>query len=123
MYDSFAMGWMPGRLPEAQYYATTVTEEERDILLKLHEGRTWQDSLVSSHLSQTQMVLNVVDEGIWNILAICDEQFIVQGRYYALLTQKEQELIKNLKSRAVISLEAENYFTDDYLVYQQKTNQ
>jgi hypothetical protein len=123
MYDPFTMGWMPESLPGVAYYAASVTAEERDILLKLHEGRAWHDTMLSSYLPQTQMVLNVVEDGTWNYIALRDEGYIVKDRYYAVLTQKEQEVIKNIKNRATISLEAENYFTDDYLVYQQKTKQ
>ena len=119
MYDPFTMGWMPESLPGIAYYAASVTAEERDILLKLHEGRAWHDTMLSSYLPQTQMVLNVVEDGTWNYIALRDEGYIVKDRYYAVLTQKEQEVIKNIKNRATISLEAENYFTDDYLVYQQ----
>lgn len=123
LYDPITMGWMPESLPGVAYYAAPVTAEERDILLKLHEGRAWHDTMLSSYLPQTQMVLNVVEDGTWNYIALRDEGYIVKERYYAVLTQEEQEVIKNIKNRAAISLEAENYFTDDYLVYQQKTKQ
>ena len=123
MYDPITMGWMPESLPGVAYYAAPVTAEERDILLKLHEGRAWHDTMLSSYLPQTQMVLNVVEDGTWNYIALRDEGYIVKDRYYAVLTQEEQEVIKNIKNRAAISLEAENYFIDDYLVYQQKTKQ
>ena len=121
MHDPITMGWVPESLPEAAYYAVAVTAEERDVLLKLHEGRAWHSVRTCSYLPQSQMLLNVVVNGTWNYFSLRDDGCIVKDDQYAILTQEEQALIRKLKERATISLEAENYFTDDYLVYQQKT--
>jgi hypothetical protein len=69
------------------------------------------------------MTLNVVVDDSWNFFSLNDDSYIMKGQDYALLTQEEEELIKTLKSRAALSDEAQNYFTDDWLVYQQMTKQ
>ena len=113
--------WGAPNLEGAKYYAVPVTAEERDTLLKLEEGRVWQDTRLSSSLPASHMTMNVVVDGSWNFFSVNDDGCIVKGIYYAMLTQEEEDLIKILKNRAYETTEAQNYFTDDYLVYQQKT--
>lgn len=115
--------WGAPNLEGAKYYAIPVTAEERDTLLKLEEGRVWQDTRLSSSLPASHMTMNVVVDGSWSFVSLNDDRYIVKERYYAVLTQEERDFIKALKSRAFETTDAQNYFTDDYLVYQQKTKQ
>lgn len=115
--------WGAPNLEGAKYYAIPVTAEERDTLLKLEEGRVWQDTRLSSSLPVSHMTMNVVVDGSWNFFSVNDDRYIVKERYYAVLTQEERDFIKALKSRAFETTDAQNYFTDDWLVYQQKTKQ
>lgn len=115
--------WGAPNLEGAKYYAVPVTAEERDTLLKLEKDRVWHDTRLSSYLPASHMTLNVVVDDSWNFFSLNDDSYIMKGQDYALLTQEEQELIKTLKSRAALSDEAQNYFTDDWLVYQQMTKQ
>lgn len=115
--------WGAPNLEGAKYYAIPVTAEERDTLLKMEEGRVWQDTRLSSSLPASHMTMNVVVDGSWNFFSVNDDRYIVKERYYAVLTQEERDFIKALKSQAFETTYAQNYFTDDYLVYQQKTKQ
>lgn len=115
--------WGAPNLEGAKYYAIPVTAEERDTLLKLEEGRVWQDTRLSSSLPVSHMTMNVVVDGSWNFFSVNDDRYIVKERYYAVLTQEKRDFIKALKSRAFETTDAQNYFTDDWLVYQQKTKQ
>ena len=121
--ENTGLYWGAPNLEGAKYYAVPVTAEERDALLKLEEGRVWHDTRVSSYLPASRMSLNVVVDDSWNFFSVNDDRYIMREHYYAVLTQEEQDFIKSLKNRAYETAEAQDYFTDDYLVYQQKTKQ
>lgn len=116
----------PNFLPNAemsyQDYAAPVTSEEKNILLGLVNDRLWLDTaLVSSNLTPYGIVNVVTDDG-WNIIALCEDGILTKQGYSAF-SSEEYALIAELKNRLTHSNEARNYFTDDYLVYQQKTKQ
>jgi beta-lactamase regulating signal transducer with metallopeptidase domain len=103
-----------------EYYAAPVTKEEWELLWNItQKSRAWQDSVTSSTLLYPTMDFVVLQHGSWWPFSISGDQYIVKGQKFSLLTQTEQELLKNLKSRAYASLQAREYFPNDYLVYQQ----
>lgn len=103
-----------------EYYAAPVTKEEWELLCNItQKSRAWQDSVTSSTLLYPTMDFIVLQNGSWWPFAISGDQYIVKDKKYSLLTQEEQELVKDLKERAYESNEAKSYFPKDYWIEQQ----
>ena len=102
-----------------EYYAAPVTKEEWELLCNItQKNRAWQDSVTSSSLLYPTMDFIVLQHGSWWPFSISGDQYIVKGQKFSLLTQTEQELLKNLKARAYASLQAREYFPKDYWMVQ-----
>lgn len=110
-------------LHSMSYGEVLVTAEDREFLLNIEQNRVWHDVRVSSYIPPRSRVFNVVVDGKWNIFTLYGDSMILKDGYYAHLTQEERDRIKVILNWGHQSTEAENYFTDDYLVYQQKTKQ
>ena len=103
----------------AEYYAAPVTKEEWELLWNItQKSRAWQDSVTSSSLLYPTMDFVVLQHGSWWPFSISGDQYIVKGQKFSLLTQTEQELLKNLKDREYASLQAREYFPKDYWMVQ-----
>ena len=103
----------------AEYYAAPVTKEAWELLWNItQKSRAWQDSVTSSSLLYPTMDFVVLQDGSWWPFSISGDQYIVKGQKFSLLTQTEQELLKNLKARAYASLQAREYFPKDYWMVQ-----
>ena len=99
----------------AEYYAAPVTKEEWELLRNItQKSRAWQDSVTSSTLLYPTMDFVVLQDGSWWPFSISGDQYIVKEKMYSLLSQPEQELLKNLKDREYASLQAREYFPKDY---------
>lgn len=110
--------------PHEEYYSEVlVTAEDREFLLNIEQKRVWHDVRLSSYIPPRSRVFNVVVDGKWNIFTLYGDGMILKDGYYTILTQEEKDRIKVIINWGNQSSEAENYFTDDYLVYQQKTGQ
>ena len=112
-------------LPNEQkisYYSAEVKDQEQDILQGLAGDRNWQDPALMSNIGAWKGAVNIVAEGKWTILTLYSGG-IMTHKGFSPFTQEEKELMDALVERAELSQEAENYFTDDWLVYQQKTKQ
>ena len=109
--------------PEEYYSEVLVTAEDREFLLNIEQNRVWHDVMLSSYIPPRSRVFNVVVDGKWHIFTLYGDGMILKDRYYAILTQEEKDRIKVIINWGHQSSEAENYFTDDYLVYHQKTGQ
>lgn len=109
--------------PDEYYSEVLVTAEDREFLLNVEQNRVWHDVRLSSYIPPRSRVFNVVVDGKWNIFTLYGDGMILKDGYYAVLTQEEKDRIKVIINWGKQSSEAENYFTDDYLVYQQKTGQ
>ena len=104
------------------YFAAPVTAEERNILCGFTKGRAWMDPALLGECVKVYGITNVVTDDGWNMIALC-ENGILTNQGYSAFSPEEYELMEKLKSRLSYSNEAREYFTDDYLVYQQKTKQ
>ena len=102
------------------YYAVAVTQEELDVLQGLHGERQWRDTGLFSSLGWYDGAMNVVVDGKWNHW-ILYRGGILTSKGCASFTQEESKIVDTLIQRAALSDEAQNYFTGDWLVYQQKT--
>ena len=104
------------------YYAVAVNQEEYEVLQGLHAERQWLDTALFSSLGWYDGAMNVVVDGKWNHWVLY-RSGILTDKGFSGFTKKEGEVVEALIQRAALSDEAQNYFTDDWLVYQQMTKQ
>ena len=110
-------------LPDEQKvscYSAEVQSQEWEILQNLVGERNWLNPALVSSIGVWKGAVNIVEDGKWTILTLYNDGIMTQ-KGFSPFTQEEKALMETLIERTELSQEAENYFTDDWLVYQQKT--